>query len=50
MGYYGNLTTLIQATVGYLNRQSIVNGNITTLKDCVNQIVSVTEQLISMLE
>lgn len=50
MGYYGNLTNLIQATVGYLNRQSIINGNIATLKDCVNQIVSVTEQLTSMLE
>ena len=50
MGYYTNLTTLIQATVTYLNRQGIMNGNITTLKECINQIISVTEKLISILE
>lgn len=50
IGYYSNLTTLIQATVTYLNRQGIINGSITTLKETVAQIRSVTEQLISMLE
>ena len=50
MGYYTSLPSLIEGTIKYLNRQSIVDGSISTLKDCVKQIVDATKQLKDMLK
>lgn len=50
MGYYSTLDALINSTILYLNRLSIAEGEIQTLKDCVEQIKTVNEKLISMLK
>ena len=50
VGYYSKLTTLINATIIYLNRIAISEGEIKTLKDSVDQIKTTTEKLMSMLK
>lgn len=50
VGYYSKFTTLIEATVTYLNRTAISEGEIKTLKDCVQQIKTTTEKLMALLK
>ena len=50
IGFYSDLENLIKATVTYLNKDFIIDGQINTLKECVQQIVNSTEKLMKMLK
>ena len=50
IGFYSDLENLIKATVTYLNKDFIIDGQAKTLKDCVNQIRDTTEKLMAMLK
>ena len=50
IGFYTSLSSLINGCVTQLNRQSIESGEITTLKDCVKQIVNTRQQIIDILD
>lgn len=50
VGYYSKQTTLIDATVTYLNRTAISEGEIKTLKESADQIRDTTEKLMAMLK
>lgn len=49
-GYYTSLSGLINSCVTYLNRQSIEEGKIKTLKDCVTEIKNTYQTLIDIIE
>ena len=50
IGFYSDLESLIKATIKYINRDIVTDGQINTLKECVQQIVNSTEKLIKMLK
>ena len=48
--YFTTLTPLLDSCVNQLNRQLIESGEITTLKQCVEQINSTRQQLINIIK
>ena len=50
IGYYTSLSGLMQSCVINLNRSSIADGDIKTLKECIEQMNSVYDELKSILE
>ena len=50
IGFYSDLESLIKATIKYINRDIVADGQINTLKECVQQIVNSTEKLMKMLK
>lgn len=50
IGFYSDLESLIKATIKYLNKDAVIDGQVSTLKECVQQIVNSTEKLIKLLK
>ena len=50
IGFYSDLESLIKATIKYINRDIVADGQVNTLKECVQQIVNSTEKLMKMLK
>ena len=50
IGFYSDLESLIKATIKYINRDIVAEGQVNTLKECVQQIVNSTEKLMKMLK
>ena len=50
IGFYSDLESLIKATIKYINRDIVADGQVNTLKECVQQIVISTEKLMKMLK
>ena len=50
IGFYSDLESLIKATIKYINRDIVTEGQVNTLKECVQQIINSTEKLMKMLK
>lgn len=50
IGYYTSISGLMQSCIINLNRNSIADGDIKTLKECIEQINNTYEELKSILE
>ena len=50
IGFYSDLESLIKATIKYINRDIVAEGQVNTLKECVQQIINSTEKLMKMLK
>lgn len=50
IGYYTSLSGLMQSCIINLNRNSISDGDIKTLKECIEQINNAYEEIKSKLE
>lgn len=49
IGYYGTIPTLLQRCITHSNRQDMQDGKFDELNDCIKQIMSKTDEFMSLM-